>query len=141
MIKYALQCDQDHSFESWFADAASFEKLQQAGHLACAVCGSSKVRKSLMAPGVAAGRDKPAAGPLSQPRSAAEQAVAEMRKQVEENADYVGPRFAEEARKMHDGETSDRAIYGEAKLEDAKKLIDDGIPVAPLPFLPKTKTN
>lgn len=73
--------------------------------------------------------------------SEAEAALAHLRKEVEENSEYVGLKFADEARKMHDGESPERAIYGEAKLDDAKKLIEDGVPVAPLPFLPKRKTN
>ncbi|WP_439142494.1 DUF1178 family protein [Pseudooctadecabacter sp.] len=138
MIRYTLTCDQDHRFESWFASSSAFDALEKAGHLACAVCGSAQVTRSLMAPSVPA---KSNTADLAAPMSEAEDAVTKMRKHVEDNSDYVGMSFATEARKMHDGDAPERAIYGEAKLDDAKKLIEDGIPVAPLPFMPKRKTN
>lgn len=138
MIKYTLKCDQDHQFESWFQSAAAYDALASSGHISCAVCGSGTVERALMAPAVPAKSNKTK---LSAPSNDAETALAHMRKQVEENSDYVGMSFAKEARKMHDGEAPERAIYGEAKLDEAKKLIEDGIPVAPLPFMPKRKTN
>lgn len=142
MIRYTLTCDQDHQFESWFQSSAAFDNLAAAGHLSCAICGSATVERALMAPSVPAkGNTKIAAPDLSAPASDVETAVAKMRKDVEDNSDYVGMKFADEARKMHDGEAPERAIYGEAKLDDAKKLIEDGVPVAPLPFMPKRKTN
>lgn len=151
MIQYSLKCDQDHSFDSWFQSAAAFEKLQSAGLVSCAICGSGKVKKSIMAPRVTTSRTKasapavaeaPAPAPsLSEPASPAEQAIAEMRKQVEKNSTYVGNDFASEARAMHEGEAPERQIHGEAKPEDAKKLVEDGIPVVPLPFMTNRKTN
>jgi len=140
MIRYTLTCADDHQFDSWFADAAAFDSLKAAGHVTCAVCGSSKVDKKLMAPSVRPAR-KAAAPKLSEPASPVEEAMAKMRKHVEENSDYVGMSFAKEARAMHDGDAPERSIYGEAKPEEAKALIEDGIPVAPLPFIPKTKAN
>lgn len=161
MIRYALKCSSDHGFESWFADAGAFEKLLAAGMIACPDCGSSRIRKSLMAPGVQTARRK-AAGPeasaargakgqpesgaaasrpLSAPASPAEAKLAELRRHVESTSDYVGLSFAAEARRMHDGEIPHRSIYGEAKMEEAKQLIEDGVPVAPLPFRPKRKSN
>lgn len=83
----------------------------------------------------------PKPAPLSEPASPAEQALAELKKQVEENSDYVGDKFAEEARAIHTGDAPERAIYGEANAEEAKSLIEDGVPVAPLPFLPGRKSN
>lgn len=139
MIQYALKCADGHTFDSWFQSAEAFEKLQSGGMVSCAVCGGSKVEKAVMTPRVAASRDKK--GPLSTPASAAEQAMAELRRKVEDNSDYVGENFATEARAIHDGSAPERAIYGEAKLEDAKKLVEDGVPVAPLPFLSNRKTN
>lgn len=136
MIRYTLACDKDHRFDSWFQSSDAFDALQTAGHLTCAVCGSSAVDRTLMAPTVRS--DKRA---LSAPTSEAEKTLAALRKQVEDNSDYVGLSFAAEARKMHDGDAPERAIYGEARLEDARKLIEDGIPVAPLPFMPKRKAN
>lgn len=141
MIQYALICDGGHQFESWFQSASAFETLEKAGHVSCAVCGGSNVKKAVMAPRVANIREQADSAPLSTPRSEAEKAMVKMRKHVEENADYVGGRFAQEARSMYLGATPERAIYGEANGADAKALIEDGIPVAPLPFVPNRKAN
>lgn len=137
MIKYTLRCEQDHQFDSWFQSSCAYEKLAKSGHLSCAVCGSGGVKKAMMAPRVTAKKKDKApksAGPLSAPASPAEQAIQELRKKVTENADDVGRNFASEARAIHNGEAPERAIYGEAKIADAKSLIDDGIPVRPLPW-------
>lgn len=147
MIRYSLKCAQSHDFESWFASADAFDSLVKAHLLVCPVCGSSDVEKAIMAPRVTSSKRKaepkpePKAGTLAKPMSEAERELVKLRKHVEDNSDYVGLSFAAEARKMHDGEIPHRAIYGEAKPKDAKKLIDDGVPVAPLPFLPQRKTN
>ena len=142
MIRYTLTCDQGHQFESWFQSSSAFDSLAASGHLSCAVCGSANVERALMAPSVPVkGNTKSATPDLSKPQSDVETAMTKMRKEVEDNSDYVGMEFAKEARKMHDGDAPERAIYGEAKLDDAKKLIQDGVPVAPLPFMPKRKTN
>lgn len=140
MIRYSLKCDKDHAFESWFASAEAFDKLKAAGMVACAVCGSGVVEKALMAPAVRAERapDRPA-DPA--PADAAQEALAAMRRAVEEHSDYVGDDFATEARAMHAGEARARSIWGEARPEEARALIEDGIPVAPLPFIPSRKTN
>ncbi len=138
LIRYTLSCDQDHQFESWFQSSAAFFALEKAGHLSCAVCGSASVSLALMAPSVSAKGSKT---DLSTPMSEAEKSLSKLRKDVEDNSDYVGKSFVDEARKMHDGEAPERAIWGEAKLDDAKKLVDDGVPVMPLPFMPKRKTN
>lgn len=132
MITYTLKCDKDHRFESWFQSSEAFEKLLGAGHVTCAICGSGSVEKAVMAPVVSG--TKKGKGALSAPASAAEQAIREMRRKVEDNADDVGKNFATEARAIHNGEAPARAIYGEAKLEDAKSLIDDGVEVRPLPW-------
>lgn len=137
MIRYDLTCDQGHSFDSWFASAAAYDRLEAAGHVACPDCGSAKVTKALMAPAVARA-DTPA---LTAPRDPREAALAELRRRVEETSDYVGLSFAAEARAMHEGRIPERAIHGEAKPDEARKLIEDGVPVAPLPFLPVRKTN
>ena len=119
--------------------------------ISCAICGSDTVKKSIMAPRVTTSRTKsgkPAepktqipAPSLSEPASPAEQAIADMRKQVEKNSTYVGNDFAAEARAMHEGETPERQIHGEAKPDEAKKLVEDGVPVVPLPFMTNRKTN
>lgn len=145
MIRYSLKCEQDHSFDSWFQSAEAFEKLLDAGMITCSVCGALGVEKAVMAPQVrvareTAGKSAPT-GPLSAPASPAEQALAEMRKKVEENSENVGKDFAAVARAIHDGDAPERPIYGEAKVQDAKALIDDGIPVMPLPWGDKGKAN
>jgi len=157
MINYTLKCANDHRFDSWFQSAAAFDKLKAAGMVACAVCGDTNVEKAMMAPRVRPARSAaakpqettPAPAPeavstpglLSQPVSPAEQALKELRDHVEANSDYVGKDFASEARAMHDGDAPERPIYGEAKVEEAKALIEDGVPVAPLPFNIGRKTN
>ena len=138
MIRYTLSCDKDHRFDSWFQSSNAFDALALGGHLSCAVCGSVVVTRAMMSPSVPA---KGRASDLKTSSSDAEKALTKLRKDVEDNSDYVGPSFADEARKMHDGDAPERAIWGEANFADAKKLIEDGIPVAPLPFMPKRKTN
>ncbi len=141
MIRYDLTCPDGHNFDSWFQSAEAFDALQAAGHLTCAICGAADVEKRIMAPAVRPARkagDKPR---LKEPASDLEAALAEMRRQIEANSDYVGLNFAAEARRMHDGEIDERAIHGEAKAEDARALLEDGIPVAPLPFLPKRQAT
>ena len=156
MIRYALKCSNDHSFESWFASAKAYETLVRQGHVSCAICGSTEVVKSLMAPTVQAGQKKASpprdaetdvppdavhpARPLA-PASPMEQAMQALRRQIEDNSDYVGMNFAKEARAIHEGREPERAIYGEAKLDEARALIEDGIVVTPLPFLPPGRTN
>ncbi|MEO1239178.1 MAG: DUF1178 family protein [Pseudomonadota bacterium] len=138
MIRYDLKCDKDHGFDSWFASVDAFDALQKAGHLTCPECGSTKITKALMAPKVRASRKTAS---LARAETEKEKALAKLRDEVEKNSDYVGMNFATEARAMHDGDTPSRPIYGEAKIDDAKSLIEDGVPVAPLPFRPKAKTN
>lgn len=146
MIKYALKCARSHEFESWFQSASAFDALLAQGHVGCPVCGETQVEKLLMAPAVRPARaaaktsadERPS---LQKPETEVETALAAMRAQIEANSDYVGVNFVAEARKMHAGDAPERSIYGEAKPEEARKLIEDGIPVAPLPFLPKRKSN
>lgn len=136
MIRYNLRCDNDHSFDSWFASSGAYDTLRAAGQIACPTCGNTNIQKALMAPSVTA-EDRP----LSTPRTEPEKAIAQMRAEIEANSEHVGLRFAEEARAMHDGTAPKRQIHGEAKAEEARALIEDGVPVVPLPFLPKTKAN
>ena len=136
MIRYALRCTQDHRFESWFGSSADFDRLLSAGLVSCAVCGSPEVQKDLMAPSLA-GADAEAPDPaptLSAPLSPAEQAMAELRRRIEARSENVGRDFAAEARRIHEGSSPDRPIIGEAKPSEARALIEDGIPVAPLPW-------
>ncbi len=144
MIRYALTCAEAHEFESWFASASAYDGLRGAGHVTCPVCGSSNVEKALMSPQVRPARrsaEKPAPGALSKPETPQETALSELRRKVEETSDYVGGSFVSEARRMHEGDIPHRSIYGEARLDEAKKLLDDGVPVAPLPFTPRRKAN
>jgi hypothetical protein len=142
MIRYALKCAKAHEFESWFQSAGAYDALRGAGHVACPLCGDTAVEKLLMAPSVRPARKAEGAKPsLQTPASEMEAALAAMRAEIEKNSDYVGMNFVAEARKMHAGEAPERAIHGEARLEEAKKLIEEGIPVAPLPFLPKRQAN
>lgn len=145
MIQFALKCGQGHQFDSWFQSAAAFDKLKGAGMVSCAVCGSDDVDKAVMAPRVQNSRTKAAPAsddtPLAAAPTPAEQALSALKKKIEENSEYVGVNFAREARDIHDGLSPERAIYGEARPEEARKLLEDGVPVAPLPFVPGRKSN
>lgn len=150
MIRYKLKCQDGHRFDSWFQNASGFDKLQAAGQLACAICGGSVVDKDMMAPGVhtaparkAPDETSPAtpAPNLSEPGSDLEKAITAWRKHLTDNSEYVGVQFAAEARRIHEGNAPERMIHGEARPEDARKLIEDGFPVAPLPFAPTRKVN
>lgn len=134
MIRFHLKCDQNHEFESWFQSGEAYDKLAAAGMVNCTSCGSAKVSKTIMAPAVSTSSEITAPKPI-------DTAIAELRDKVEANSDYVGKRFVSEARDMHDGVVPERPIYGEANLQEAKKLVEDGIPVVPLPFMPRKKTN
>ena len=136
MVRYSLSCADGHHFESWFQSASAFDDLAARGLLACAECGSTKVEKALMAPSVSTARED-----LSKPQDKREAMLAAMRRHVEENSDYVGLSFAAEARRIHAGESPERNIWGEAKPDEAKALLEEGIPVAPLPFIPKRQAN
>lgn len=141
MIKYSLNCKKGHQFESWFSSGEDYDRLKNASLVSCAVCGETDVEKAIMAPGVATKSNTDSPEPsLSEPASVAEQAVAELRKKVEANSEDVGDRFVAEARKIHSGDAPERSIIGQARVQDAKKLIDEGIPVAPLPW-GNRKTN
>jgi hypothetical protein len=150
MIRFSLRCAQDHGFDSWFQSDAAYQGLRAAGMITCPICGNGSVDKSLMAPALGAkGRStiaeaepQPTAKPdLSAPQSDVEAAFAEMRRNVEANSDYVGVNFVAEARRMHEGAAPERSIWGEARPQDVKGLLEDGVRVAPLPFMPSRKTN
>ena len=159
MIRYALNCEQGHSFESWFPDSDAYDKQAKRGLVTCPHCGSAEVEKAIMAPRLSvtgkkrkAPVEQPAApAPASAPDTAAtpapvamispqEQALRtklkELRDHLTKNADNVGAKFPEEARKMHYGEIEHRSIYGVASPEEAKDLAEEGIEFHPLPNLP-----
>lgn len=149
MIKYALRCEREHGFESWFPDSASYEKQRKRGLIDCPVCGSASVDKQIMAPNIRVSADIEVAPPAA-PAAAADSAfvmaseqaqklramIRELHAHVAANTEDVGARFAEEARKIHAGEADDRAIRGRASLEEAIELHEEGIGVLPLPPLP-----
>jgi hypothetical protein len=160
MIHYALACEHGHTFESWFQNSAAYDKQSKRGLVCCPVCNSSKVEKAIMAPRLARADVAEPAPPLPVPAPAAtppgppgppvktpvaimgaqerelRQKLKELRDHVTKNANYVGPRFPEEARKIHYGETEHRSIYGEASPDEAKALHEEGIEFHPLPILP-----
>jgi hypothetical protein len=142
MIRYTLLCDKDHRFDSWFQSSAAYDRLAQARQVACPSCGSPTVTKAPMAPAVATQDDPPAPSrPLATPQGEVEARLAALRREIEANSEYVGLSFAAEARAIHEGRRPERAIHGEARLDEARRLIEDGVPVAPLPFVPQRKTN
>lgn len=147
MIRYALACSKGHAFEAWFSGSQAFEDQQARGLLVCPVCGATSVDRALMAPAVSTARAKEAKesvsvaahvpdknGPDSQE---VVKALRKLRKHLTDNADYVGNRFAEEARKIHYEEAEKRAIYGEATREDVRALAEEEIEFHPLPPLPE----
>ena len=138
MIAYQLACARGHEFEGWFSNSAAFESQESRGELACPMCGDTHVKKSIMAPSVKASvtkaKGKTEAPTLNAPDpQKVRQFMAGYRKFIEENADYVGPKFPEEARKIHYGEAEERHIYGESTVKEARELIEEGIDVAPMP--------
>lgn len=162
MIRFSLRCTNAHEFESWFQDSAGFDRMAAAGLVECPLCGDAQVTKALMAPAIRKTRgmkgraEAPAATPPAAPpapapanpeagRVAAGPLPAQMlallqrmRAEVEKSCDYVGPNFAEEARRIHEGEAEARGIYGEASEADTEALREDGIEVARLPWVPRS---
>lgn len=151
MIRYDIKCANGHGFDAWFANSAAFDEQADRGLVSCPICGTVDVTKALMVPGIPAKANRSSASapePAPAPPAAGammsgpvpqevQNRLAELRREVEANATDVGADFASEARKIHVGESEPRAIYGQASGDEAKSLIDDGIPVAPLPFFPK----
>jgi len=133
MIRYALACEFGHAFEGWFGASADFDDQAVRGLLACPVCASQAVRKQIMAPAVAGTKSRgPGEASLGR-RAMMMEAMGQVRRHVEANFDYVGDRFAAEARSIHQGEAEERGIYGEASQTEVKALLADGVQVAPLP--------
>ena len=153
MIHYQLRCAEDHEFDGWFNDSAGFEKQAKRGLIECPTCGATKVTRALMAPAVAT-RDTPDPKPPVPVQQVLPPAVPpavqsgmpmpaqmiamlqRMRTHVEKNCDYVGPGFAEEARKIHRGEVEERGIYGETTPDEAESLAEEGIEVHSIPWVP-----
>jgi len=138
LIRVSLICDHDHEFEAWFRSNDDFDTQKKRGFVDCPTCGSSKVGKALMAPAVSTGRKREKIALAMNEMQ--KKAMAEMKalsEKIRENADYVGDKFAEEARKIHFGETEARGIYGEATLDEAKSLAEDGVGFMPIPVFPE----
>ena len=148
MILYDLVCDKDHAFESWFRNSTAADKVLKAGHSPCPQCGSAKVRKAPMAPRLSRKSSDssepthlPAEIAAKQPSTEiaaamakATEALTQLRETIEKNFEHVGGKFPEEARRIHYGEAPERAIYGDATLEEARDLTEEGIKVAALPW-------
>ncbi|MDG4649927.1 DUF1178 family protein [Roseibacterium sp. SDUM158017] len=147
MIRYTLRCADDHRFESWFQSASAYDGLAEKGLVSCPVCGGSDVTKAVMAPRVssAAPSSSPEpsepARPLGRTEHPAEQMLRALREHVDKNSTYVGRRFAAQAREMHLGERDPGAIHGETTPEEARALVEDGVPVLPIPFPARGKPN
>jgi len=157
MIRYSLNCEKGHGFESWFQNSATYDKQVKRALITCPICGSAKIEKAIMAPrlghaemaeapsGAPRMPPKPAIPPppvdapvavMSPPERELRKKLKELRDHITKNADYVGPRFPEQARKIHYGEIEHRSIYGEASPDEAKELNEEGIAFHPLPILP-----
>lgn len=130
MIRYALACDAGHDFESWFGDSEAFESQRARGLVECPFCGSKRVEKQVMNPAVARTDD----GPDHAARMRAR--IRAMRAEIAEKTEDVGRRFPQEARRIHHGDAPERAIRGEASLEEARELLEEGVPVLPVPAPP-----
>ena len=131
MILFTLRCESGHEFEGWFRDGDAFETQQAGSEIACPECGNTKIEKAVMAPNIA--RSRPKGPPVSPAQMRA--ALVELRRQVETNCDYVGERFAEEARKIHYGEADPHGIYGEATKEESHDLAEEGISFGQIPWI------
>jgi hypothetical protein len=141
MIRYALTCEHDHGFEGWFASSSDYDDQQGRGLLECPMCASKMVRKQIMAPAVS-GTKRTVQDPApAKMQAMMMEAAGRIRAHVEENFDDVGDGFATEARAIHEGKAEDRGIYGQATPKEVRDLVEDGVPVAPLPPEPVKKTE
>jgi hypothetical protein len=153
MIRYSLRCDRDHAFESWFQSSAAYDSQVRRKLVTCPACGSAKVEKAIMAPRIVGKKGREKAAPAVETAPAASESTSlmmaqerelraklkELRDHIVKNADNVGERFPNEARKMHYGDIEHRPIYGEASPEEARSLIEEGVEVSPLPVLPEDR--
>jgi hypothetical protein len=144
MIRYDLVCEKGHEFDGWFRDSDTYDKQAKRGLVSCTYCGTAKIQKQIMAPGIPSKSNKKSenavrmtAGPIDPRAAAMMQMMRDYRKHVETNAENVGNNFAEEARKIHYKETKERGIYGNTSSEEAAALIEEGIEIHPIPVLPE----
>ena len=133
MIRYALACDHGHEFEGWFGSSTDFDDQQGRGLIHCPMCNTASVRKQIMAPAVTGTKKRDRADVTPKPQAMMMEAMGRLRQHVEENFDDVGDAFAREARAIHEGKAEDRGIYGKASPKEVRELVEDGVPVAPLP--------
>ncbi len=141
MIRYALTCDHDHEFEGWFGSSADFDDQQGRGLIECPMCASKAVRKQIMAPAVAGTKRSAVEIEPAKMQAMMMEAAGRIRRHVEANFDDVGDTFAREARAIHEGKAEDRGIYGQATPAEVRDLVEDGVPIAPLPAEPPKKTE
>ena len=141
MIRYALVCEHEHEFEGWFGASADFDDQQARGLVECPVCASNAVRKAIMSPAVAGAKRRDQDQTPAQNHQMMMEAMGRIRRHVEETFDDVGDAFASEARAIHEGRSEDRGIYGQATSAEVRDLVEDGIPIAPLPPEPIKKTE
>jgi hypothetical protein len=137
MISFNLRCAKDHVFEAWFKDSASFDEQVKRKAVSCPSCGGTKIEKGVMAPNISRGSSRGTSHNMPSPADI-RAALLELRSAVEQNCDYVGTEFPEEARKIHYGEADRRNIYGEATAEEATELVEEGIEFGKIPWLPST---
>ena len=140
MIRFSLTCENDHGFEAWFRNNEDFDTQKKRGFVECPSCASRKIEKALMAPAVSSSRkrEKMALAMSEQQRQTMAQIKA-LTEKIREGAENVGDKFAEEARKIHFGETEPRGIYGEATQEEARSLAEDGVEFMPIPVFPEDR--
>ena len=154
MIRYSLRCDRGHEFESWFQSSSAYEQQEKHKLVNCPTCGSPEVERAIMAPQIVSKKSRDSAAPAPAPSASTDVTapastplmmaqerelrakLKELRDHIVKNADNVGERFPNEARKMHYGDIEHRPIYGEASPDEARALIDEGVEVSPLPVLP-----
>ena len=141
MIRYALLCEHGHDFEGWFGASADFDDQQARGLIECPVCATKAVRKAIMAPAVAGTKTRATDQGPAQTQAMMMEAMGRIRRHVEDNFDDVGDTFAREARAIHEGRSEDRGIYGQATSAEVRDLVEDGVPIAPLPPEPLKKSE
>lgn len=145
MIKYSLICEKEHDFEGWFGSSGDYDKQRKRGFVECPHCGSKKISKALMAPGVVGTKksiddqSKTMANVAPQLPEEVAKKIREIKKHIEKNSENVGDKFPEEARKIHYGESEARGIYGKATIEEAVSLAEEGVSIVPIPELPEDK--
>jgi hypothetical protein len=138
MISFNLRCGKDHVFEAWFKDGKSYDRQAKQGRVSCPACGDNKIEKAPMAPNIASGVSRRQDGGKKTRSAEFRETLNKLRAEVEKNCDYVGPNFAEEARKIHYKESEQRSIYGEATDQEAKDLQEEGVEFSRIPWPSRT---